>query len=158
MNEQVQGLLKQISITQRLGIMGVAVAAVAMIGVLVMFASKPDYTPAFTNISATDATTIEGALRAADCAVVQGDRAGNHRRRGQVDRSSASADRAIGDRVGFRQELLQRDAARPHAPVSDPARRAGPTARRLVHFPRGRAWPASARRRVSSMISDTGRL
>ena len=66
MNEQVQGLLKQISITQRLGIMGVAVAAVAMIGVLVMFASKPDYTPAFTNISATDATTIEGALRAAN--------------------------------------------------------------------------------------------
>jgi flagellar M-ring protein FliF len=66
MNEQVQGLLKQISITQRIGIVGAALAAVAMIGVLVMFASKPDYTPAFTNISATDATTIEGALRAAN--------------------------------------------------------------------------------------------
>ena len=66
MNEQVQAVLKQISITQRIGIIGAAVAAVAMIGVLVMFASKPDYTPAFTNISATDATTIEGALRAAN--------------------------------------------------------------------------------------------
>src|SRR5271157_3676969 len=66
MNEQLQGVLKQISITQRIGIVGAAVAAVAMIGVLVMFASKPDYTPAFTNVSAADATTIEGALRAAN--------------------------------------------------------------------------------------------
>jgi flagellar M-ring protein FliF len=68
MNEQVQGILKQISITQRLGIIGAALAAVAMIGVLVMFASKVDYTPAFTNVSSTDATTIEGALRAANIA------------------------------------------------------------------------------------------
>jgi flagellar M-ring protein FliF len=66
MNEQLQGVLKQISITQRLGIIGAALAAVAMIGVLVMFASKPDYTPAFTSVSAADATTIEGALRAAN--------------------------------------------------------------------------------------------
>jgi flagellar M-ring protein FliF len=66
MNEQVQGVLKQISITQRIGIIGAALAAVAMIGVLVMFASKPDYTPAFTNISAADAATIESALRAAN--------------------------------------------------------------------------------------------
>jgi flagellar M-ring protein FliF len=66
MNEQVQAVLKQISITQRLGIIGAAIAGVAMIGVLVMFASKPDYTPAFTGVSAADATTIEGALRAAN--------------------------------------------------------------------------------------------
>ena len=66
MNEQLQAVLKQISITQRLGIVGAAVAAVAMIGVLVMFASKPDMTPAFTNITAADATTIEGALRGAN--------------------------------------------------------------------------------------------
>jgi flagellar M-ring protein FliF len=66
MNEQAQALLKQISITQRIGIVGAAVAAVAMIGVLVMFASKPDYTPAFTGVSAADAATIEGALRAAN--------------------------------------------------------------------------------------------
>jgi flagellar M-ring protein FliF len=66
MNEQVQAILKQISITQRLGIIGAAIAGVAMIGVLVMFASKPDYTPAFTGVSAADATTIEGALRAAN--------------------------------------------------------------------------------------------
>ena len=66
MNEQVQAVLKQISVTQRIGIIGAAVAAVAMIAVLVMFASKPDYTPAFTGISAADATTIEGALRAAN--------------------------------------------------------------------------------------------
>jgi flagellar M-ring protein FliF len=66
MNEQGQALLKQISITQRLGIIGAALAAVAMIGVLVMFASKPTYTPAFTGISAADAATIEGALRAAN--------------------------------------------------------------------------------------------
>jgi flagellar M-ring protein FliF len=63
MNEQVQAVLKQISITQRLGIIGAAIAAVAMIGVLVMFASKPDYTPAFTNVSAADAASIESALR-----------------------------------------------------------------------------------------------
>ena len=66
MNEQVQGVLKQISITQRIGIVGAALAAVAMIGVLVMFASKPEYTPAFTKVSAADAATIEGALRAAN--------------------------------------------------------------------------------------------
>jgi flagellar M-ring protein FliF len=65
MNEQVQAILKQVSITQRLGIIGAAIAGVAMIGVLVMFASKPDYTPAFTGVSAADATTIEGALRGA---------------------------------------------------------------------------------------------
>jgi flagellar M-ring protein FliF len=68
MNEQVQGILKQISITQRIGIVGAALAAVAMIGVLVMFASKPDYTPAFTKVSAADAATIEGALRGANIA------------------------------------------------------------------------------------------
>jgi flagellar M-ring protein FliF len=66
MNEQVQGILKQISITQRIGIIGAALLSVTMIGVLVMFASKPDYTPAFTGVSAADATTIEGALRAAN--------------------------------------------------------------------------------------------
>jgi flagellar M-ring protein FliF len=68
MNDQVQGILKQISITQRIGIAGAALAAVAMIGVLVMFASKPNYTPAFTNVSPADATTIENALRAANIA------------------------------------------------------------------------------------------
>jgi flagellar M-ring protein FliF len=68
MNDQVQGLLKQISITQRIGIIGAAMVAVAMIGVLVMFASKPEYTPAFTKVSAADAATIEGALRAANVA------------------------------------------------------------------------------------------
>ncbi len=66
MNEQVQGILKQLSITQRLGIIGSALAAVAMIGVLVMFASKTDYTPAFTGVSAADAATIESALRGAN--------------------------------------------------------------------------------------------
>ena len=68
MNEQVQGILKQISVTQRIGIAGAALAAVAMIGVLVMFASKPEYTPAFTKVSAADAATIEGALRTANIA------------------------------------------------------------------------------------------
>jgi flagellar M-ring protein FliF len=66
MNEQVQSLLKQVSITQRIGIIGAALASVAMIAVLVMFASKPDFTPAFTNLSAADATTIEEALRTAN--------------------------------------------------------------------------------------------
>ena len=68
MNEQVQAVLKQISVTQRIGIIGAALAAVAMIAVLVMFASKPDYTPAFTGLSAADATTVEGALRGANIA------------------------------------------------------------------------------------------
>jgi flagellar M-ring protein FliF len=66
MNEQAQSILKQISITQRIGIVGAAVAAAAMIGVLVMFASKPNFTPAFTRVTAADATTIESALRAAN--------------------------------------------------------------------------------------------
>jgi len=68
MNEQVQGILKQISITQRIGIAGAALVAVAMIGVLVMFASKPEYTPAFTKVSAAEAATIESALRTANIA------------------------------------------------------------------------------------------
>jgi flagellar M-ring protein FliF len=68
MNEQVQGILKQISITQRIGIIGAALGGVAMIAILVMFASKVEYTPAFTSVSAADATTIEGALRAANIA------------------------------------------------------------------------------------------
>jgi flagellar M-ring protein FliF len=68
MNDQVQGILKQLSITQRIGIIGAAVVSVAMIAVLVMFASKTTYTPAFTNLSAADATTIEGALRGANIA------------------------------------------------------------------------------------------
>ncbi len=68
MNDQIQGVLKQLSISQRLGIVGAAVVAVAMIGVLVMFASKTEYTPAFTNLNASDASTIEGALRGANIA------------------------------------------------------------------------------------------
>ena len=68
MNDQVQSVLKQLSISQRLGIIGAAVVAVAMIAVLVMFASKTEYTPAFTNLSAADASTVEGALRGANIA------------------------------------------------------------------------------------------
>jgi flagellar M-ring protein FliF len=66
MNEQAQALLKQLSITQRIGIIGAALLSVAMIAVLVMFASKPEYTAAFTNLSAADAGTVEGALRGAN--------------------------------------------------------------------------------------------
>jgi flagellar M-ring protein FliF len=66
MNEQAQSILKQLSITQRIGIVGAALAAVAMIAVLVMFASKPDYTPAFTKLAAADAGTIESALKGAN--------------------------------------------------------------------------------------------
>ena len=68
MNEQVQSVLKQISVTQRIGIIGAALASMAMIAVLVMFASKTEYTPAFTSLSAADATTVEGALRGANIA------------------------------------------------------------------------------------------
>jgi flagellar M-ring protein FliF len=68
MNEQVQGLLKQLSIYQRIGIVGAALASVALIGVLVMFASKPDYTPAFTGLSGSDAASVESALRGANIA------------------------------------------------------------------------------------------
>jgi flagellar M-ring protein FliF len=68
MNEQVQGILKQLSIYQRIGIVGAALASVAMIGVLVMFASKPDYTPAFTGLSGSDAASVESALRGANIA------------------------------------------------------------------------------------------
>jgi flagellar M-ring protein FliF len=65
---QVQGILKQLSIYQRIGIIGAALASVAMIAVLVMFASKPDYTPAFTGLSASDAGTVEAGLRGANIA------------------------------------------------------------------------------------------
>ena len=68
MNEQVQSILKQLSITQRIGIIFAALGSVAAIAVLVMFASKPDYTPAFTNLTAADAGTIESALRGANIA------------------------------------------------------------------------------------------
>ena len=66
MNDQVQAVLKQLSITQRIGIVGAALMAVALIGVMVMMASKPDYTTAFTNLNATDAGTIESALKTAN--------------------------------------------------------------------------------------------
>jgi flagellar M-ring protein FliF len=66
MNDQLEAVLKQLSITQRLGIIGAALAAVALIGVMVMFASKTEYTPAFTNLSTSDASTIENALRGAN--------------------------------------------------------------------------------------------
>jgi flagellar M-ring protein FliF len=66
MNEQIQAVLKQLSIYQRIGIIGSALAAAALIGILVMFASKVEYTPAFTKLSAADAGTIESALRTAN--------------------------------------------------------------------------------------------
>jgi flagellar M-ring protein FliF len=66
MNEQVQGVLKQLSISQRIGIIFAALGSIAAIGILVMFASKTEYTPAFTNLSPADAGTIEGALRGAN--------------------------------------------------------------------------------------------
>jgi len=68
MNEQVQGVLKQLSISQRIGIIFAALGSVAAIAVLVMFASKVEYTPAFTNLSPADAGTIESALRGANIA------------------------------------------------------------------------------------------
>ena len=68
MNEQVQGLLKQLSIYQRIAIIGAALGSVAMIAVLVMFASKPDFTPAFTGLSGSDAASVESALRGANIA------------------------------------------------------------------------------------------
>jgi flagellar M-ring protein FliF len=68
MNDQVQSILKQLSITQRIGIIFAALGSAAAIAVLVMFASKPDYTAAFTNLSASDAGSIESALRGANIA------------------------------------------------------------------------------------------
>jgi flagellar M-ring protein FliF len=68
MNDQLEAVLKQLSITQRLGIIGAALAAAALIAVMVMFASKTEYTPAFTDLSTSDAGTIENALRGANIA------------------------------------------------------------------------------------------
>jgi flagellar M-ring protein FliF len=68
MNEQAQGILKQLSMVQRIGIIFAALGSVVAIAVLVMFASKVEYTPAFTNLSAADAGSIEGALRGANIA------------------------------------------------------------------------------------------
>jgi flagellar M-ring protein FliF len=66
MNEQVQGLLRQLSLTQRIGIIGAALGSIAAIAILVMFASKPDYTAAFTGLSTTDASSLTTALRTAN--------------------------------------------------------------------------------------------
>ena len=68
MNDQVQSVLKQLSVFQRIGIIFAAIGSVAAIAVLVMFASKPDYTPAFTGLAPADAMAIEGALRSANIA------------------------------------------------------------------------------------------
>ena len=66
MNDQVQSVLKQLSITQRFGIIFAAIGSAAAIAILVMFASKPDYTPAFTKLAPSDAGAIESALRSAN--------------------------------------------------------------------------------------------
>jgi flagellar M-ring protein FliF len=66
MNDQVQGILKQLSIFQRIAIVLAMVGSIAAIVVLVMFASKPSMTPAFTKLSATDASALTDALRAAN--------------------------------------------------------------------------------------------
>jgi flagellar M-ring protein FliF len=66
MNDQVQSLLKQLSLFQRIAIILAMVGSVAAIAILVMFASKPDYTPAFTRLSAADASALTDALRTAN--------------------------------------------------------------------------------------------
>ncbi len=66
MNDQVQSVLKQLSITQRISIIFAALGSVAAIAILVMFASKADYTPAFTGLAPADAGQIEDALRGAN--------------------------------------------------------------------------------------------
>ena len=66
MNEQMQSVLKQLSIIQRIGIVFAALASVAAIAILVMFASKPDYTVAFSKLAATDASSLTSALKAAN--------------------------------------------------------------------------------------------
>jgi flagellar M-ring protein FliF len=66
MNDQVQGILKQLSIFQRFAIIFAVLGSVAAIAILVMFASKPDYTPAFTKLAPADASALTEALKTAN--------------------------------------------------------------------------------------------
>lgn len=63
--DQFQQLLRQLSLGQRLGIAGAALATVGLLVALVVWAGQPNYQPAFTSLSASDAGAVSAALRTA---------------------------------------------------------------------------------------------
>ncbi len=65
MPSQLEALVRQLTISQRIGIVGGALASVAILVAFVMWAGTPDYQPAFTNLSPADAGAISEALRTA---------------------------------------------------------------------------------------------
>lgn len=65
MTDQLQLLLRQLTIPQRLGIAVAALASVLLLVGFAMWAGKPDMQPAFSRLTTTDAATISEALRSA---------------------------------------------------------------------------------------------
>lgn len=65
MFDQLRLLVRQLSISQRLGIVGGAGLSVAVLVAFVMWAGRPDYQPAFTALTTGDAAAISQSLRTA---------------------------------------------------------------------------------------------
>lgn len=65
MTDQLQLLLRQLTIPQRLGIAVAALASVLLLVGFAMWAGKPDMKPAFSGLATSDASTISEALRTA---------------------------------------------------------------------------------------------
>jgi flagellar biosynthesis/type III secretory pathway M-ring protein FliF/YscJ len=65
MIEQLLTLFRQLTLSQRIGIaLGAAASTVVLVG-FVLWASHPDYQPAFTRLTATQAAAVAEALRSA---------------------------------------------------------------------------------------------
>src|SRR5207245_3723774 len=65
MTDQFQMLLRQLTMSQRIGIVFGSFASVVLLLAFVMWAGKPDMQPAFSRLSTTDAGAISEALRSA---------------------------------------------------------------------------------------------
>jgi flagellar M-ring protein FliF len=63
--DQLQLLVRQLTIPQRLGIAVASLASVLLLVGFAMWAGKPDMQPAFSHLSTSDAATISEALRSA---------------------------------------------------------------------------------------------
>jgi flagellar M-ring protein FliF len=65
MTSQLSLLLRQLTISQRIGIAAAALASIGLLAGFAMWAGKPDLQPAFTGLATEDAAAISEALRSA---------------------------------------------------------------------------------------------
>jgi flagellar biosynthesis/type III secretory pathway M-ring protein FliF/YscJ len=65
MTDQLQMLLRQLTIPQRISIAVAAFASLLLLAGFVMWAGKPDLQPAFTKLTTEQAGTVSEALRSA---------------------------------------------------------------------------------------------